>query len=173
MMCALWGPLISTALIYTKHYHFLDTWTQSKMGKLDGKVALITGGSDGIGLATAQRFLAEGAEHVFITGRRQQLLDEAVKKLGGNKVTAVQCDASKQEDIHQLYALIKKEQGTTRRSLCQCWRGRDCTARCDYRRTFRSRGRRQRQRCLVHRTESAADSSPLVDRSSSMDPSGL
>ena len=81
------------------------------MGKLDGKVALITGGSDGIGLATAQRFLVEDAEHVFITGRRQQVLDEAVKTLGGKKVTAVQCDASKMDDIDKLYALIKKEKG--------------------------------------------------------------
>ena len=81
------------------------------MGKLDGKVALVTGGSDGIGLATVQRFIAEGAEHVFITGRRQQLLDEAVKKIGGKKVTAVQCDASKVDDIDKLYALIKKEKG--------------------------------------------------------------
>lgn len=52
------------------------------MGKLDGKIALITGGSDGIGLTTAQRFIAKGVEHVFITGRRrrQQLLDDAIKK---------------------------------------------------------------------------------------------
>ena len=81
------------------------------MGKLDGKVALITGGSEGIGLATAQHFITEGAEHVFITGRRQQVLDEAVKTLGGKKVTAVQCDASKMDDIDKLYALIKKEKG--------------------------------------------------------------
>ena len=81
------------------------------MGKLDGKVALITGGSEGIGLTTAQHFITEGAEHVFITGRRQQVLDEAVKTLGGKKVTAVQCDASKVDDIDKLYALIKKEKG--------------------------------------------------------------
>ena len=81
------------------------------MGKLDGKVALITGGSEGIGLATAQRFIDEGAEHVFITGRRQQVLDEAVKKIGGTKVTAVQCDASKMDDLDKLYTLIKKQKG--------------------------------------------------------------
>ena len=81
------------------------------MGKLDGKVALITGGSEGIGLATAQRFIDEGAEHVFITGRRQQVLDEAVKKIGGTKVTGVQCDASKMDDLDKLYTLITKQKG--------------------------------------------------------------
>ncbi|CAF4365494.1 unnamed protein product, partial [Adineta steineri] len=64
------------------------------MGKLDNKIALITGGSEGIGLATAQHFIAEGAEHVFITGRRQQALADAVKKIGTNNITAVQGDAS-------------------------------------------------------------------------------
>ncbi len=57
------------------------------MGKLDGKVAVITGGNSGIGLATAQRFVAEGAQ-VFITGRRQTELDKAVKLIGKN-VTGV------------------------------------------------------------------------------------
>jgi NAD(P)-dependent dehydrogenase (short-subunit alcohol dehydrogenase family) len=59
------------------------------MGKLDGKIALITGASDGIGLATARQFIAEGAEHVFITGRRQQALDDAVKLIASKNVTAV------------------------------------------------------------------------------------
>lgn len=49
------------------------------MGKFDGKIALVTGDSERIGLATAQRFIAEGVEHVFVTGRRQEALDEAVK----------------------------------------------------------------------------------------------
>jgi NAD(P)-dependent dehydrogenase (short-subunit alcohol dehydrogenase family) len=81
------------------------------MGKLDGKIALITGGSEGIGFATAQRFLAEGAAHVFITGRRQDALNEAVKKLDSKKITAVQGDASNLADLDKLYDVIKKEQG--------------------------------------------------------------
>jgi len=81
------------------------------MGKLDGKIALVTGGSTGIGFATAQQFIAEGAAHVFITGRRQEALDEAVKKLGGKKVTAVQGDTSNLADLDKLYDVIKKQKG--------------------------------------------------------------
>ncbi len=80
------------------------------MGKLDGKVALITGGSDGIGLATAQRFVAEGA-YVFITGRRQEMLDAAVEKIGDRNVTAIQADASNLDHIDRVYGIIKKEKG--------------------------------------------------------------
>ncbi|CAF1434007.1 unnamed protein product [Adineta steineri] len=81
------------------------------MGKLDGKVALITGGSDGIGLATAQRFVAEGA-YVFITGRRKEMLDAAVKKIGEKNVTGIQADASKLDQIDKIYEVIKKEKNT-------------------------------------------------------------
>ena len=63
------------------------TTNEKQLGKLDGKVALITGGSSGIGLATAKRFVNEGA-YVFITGRRKSELDAAVKEMGKN-VTAV------------------------------------------------------------------------------------
>jgi len=79
------------------------------MGKLDGKVAVITGGNSGIGLATAQRFVNEGA-YVFITGRRQSELDAAVKQIGKN-VTAVQSDVSSLADLDRLYATVKKEKG--------------------------------------------------------------
>jgi NAD(P)-dependent dehydrogenase (short-subunit alcohol dehydrogenase family) len=79
------------------------------MAKLDGKVAVITGGSSGIGLATAQRFAAEGA-HVFITGRRKEELDQAVKLVGKN-VTAVQGDVAKLADLDCLYAAVKREKG--------------------------------------------------------------
>jgi len=79
------------------------------MGKLDGKIAVVTGGNSGIGLATAERFVAEGA-HVFITGRRQAELDAAVKKIGKN-VTGVQGDVSKLSDIDKLYSVVKKEKG--------------------------------------------------------------
>ncbi|CAF2863454.1 unnamed protein product [Rotaria sp. Silwood2] len=81
------------------------------MGKLDGKVALITGGSEGIGFATALRFIIEGAEHVFITGRRQEKLDEAVKKIGAVNITAVQGDVSNMTDLDKLIDIIKQEKG--------------------------------------------------------------
>jgi NAD(P)-dependent dehydrogenase (short-subunit alcohol dehydrogenase family) len=72
-------------------------------------VAVITGGNSGIGLATAQRFVAEGA-HVFVTGRRQGELDAAVKQIGKN-VTAVQGDVSNLADLDRLCATVKKQKG--------------------------------------------------------------
>ncbi|CAF1596358.1 unnamed protein product, partial [Adineta ricciae] len=64
------------------------------MSKLNNKIALITGASEGIGLAIAQQFIIEGIEHIFITGRRQQTLDEAIRKIGSTNVTAIQADVS-------------------------------------------------------------------------------
>jgi NAD(P)-dependent dehydrogenase (short-subunit alcohol dehydrogenase family) len=75
------------------------------MGKLQGKVAVITGGTTGIGLASAKLFVKEGA-HVFITGRRQKELDEAVKEIGG-QVTGVQGDVAKLTDLDRLYETVK------------------------------------------------------------------
>jgi NAD(P)-dependent dehydrogenase (short-subunit alcohol dehydrogenase family) len=77
--------------------------------KLAGKVAVVTGGSSGIGLATAQRFVNEGA-YVFITGRRQTELDAAVSQIG-HDITAVQGDVSKLADLDKLYATVKQEKG--------------------------------------------------------------
>jgi NAD(P)-dependent dehydrogenase (short-subunit alcohol dehydrogenase family) len=79
------------------------------MGKLDGKVALITGGNSGIGWATAQLFVKEGA-YVYVTGRTQAKLDAAVKKIGAN-VIGVQGDVAKLDDLDRLFAQIKKEKG--------------------------------------------------------------
>jgi NAD(P)-dependent dehydrogenase (short-subunit alcohol dehydrogenase family) len=79
------------------------------MKKLEGKVAVITGGSTGIGLATAQLFVCEGA-HVFITGRRQSELDAAVQQIGRN-VTGVQGDASNLKDLDRLYSVVKEQKG--------------------------------------------------------------
>src|SRR5580704_17618464 len=79
------------------------------MGKLDGKIALVTGGNGGIGLATAKRFVAEGA-YVFITGRREGELAAAVKHIGRN-VTAVQGDVSNLDDLDRLFGQIKREKG--------------------------------------------------------------
>ena len=76
------------------------------MEKLKGKVAVITGGNSGIGLATAKRFVAEGA-FVFITGRRQAELDAAVKQIGAN-VAAVQGDAANLADLDRLYSTVKQ-----------------------------------------------------------------
>jgi NAD(P)-dependent dehydrogenase (short-subunit alcohol dehydrogenase family) len=77
--------------------------------KLAGKVAVITGGSSGIGLATAKRFVNEGA-YVFITGRRMSELDAAVTDIGRN-VTGIQSDVSKPADIDKLYTAVKEQKG--------------------------------------------------------------
>ena len=77
--------------------------------KLNGKLALVTGGNSGIGLATAKRFVDEGA-YVFITGRRQKELDATVKEIGKN-VTAVQGDVAILADLDRLFAQLKKERG--------------------------------------------------------------
>ncbi len=79
------------------------------MGKLAGKVAVITGGSSGIGLATARQFVQEGA-HVFITGRRQSELDAAVAQIG-KCVTAVAGDVTNLADLDRLYEIVRREKG--------------------------------------------------------------
>jgi NAD(P)-dependent dehydrogenase (short-subunit alcohol dehydrogenase family) len=79
------------------------------MGKLDGKIAVVTGGSSGIGLATAKRFVADGA-YVFITGRRKSELDAAVADIGEN-ISAVQADVSKLSDLDSLFAVVRQAKG--------------------------------------------------------------
>src|SRR5713226_3372027 len=82
---------------------------RNKMGKLEGKVAVITGGNSGIGLATGKEFKEQGAR-VVITGRDQQTLDEAKRELGGD-VLAVRSDASSLTDIDKLFAVVKEKFG--------------------------------------------------------------
>jgi NAD(P)-dependent dehydrogenase (short-subunit alcohol dehydrogenase family) len=79
------------------------------MGKLEGKIALVTGGNSAIGLATAKQFVNEGA-YVFITGRREKELAAAVKEIGCN-VTGVQGDVANLADLDRLFAGIKREKG--------------------------------------------------------------
>jgi NAD(P)-dependent dehydrogenase (short-subunit alcohol dehydrogenase family) len=79
------------------------------MSKLEGKIALVTGGNSGIGLATAKQFVNEGA-YVFITGRRGPELDAAAKDIGKN-VTGVQGDVSNRADLERLFAQIKRDKG--------------------------------------------------------------
>jgi len=79
------------------------------MKTLEGKVAVITGGNSGIGLATAKRFVDEGAQ-VVITGRREQELQEASDSIGGN-VTTVAGDVTRLEDLDRLYAVVKEKHG--------------------------------------------------------------
>lgn len=85
------------------------TTNEKATGKLEGKIALVTGGTSGIGLATAKRFVNEGA-YVFITGRREKELTAAVEEMGRN-VTGVQGDMSNLGDLDRLFAQIKQEKG--------------------------------------------------------------
>ena len=84
-----------------------EAWKEEVMGKLEGKVAVITGGSSGMALASAKRFVEEGA-YVFITGRRQEALDEAVKLIGRN-VTGVRGDAANLDDLDRLFDTVKRK----------------------------------------------------------------
>lgn len=79
------------------------------MSALDGKVAVITGGNSGISLATAKRFVKEGA-YVFITGRRQAQLDSAVSLIGKN-VTAIQGDVTNLDDLDRVAGAVRAEKG--------------------------------------------------------------
>ena len=95
--------------MYTTEFKRLYYMTQTEFisKRLDGKIEVITGGNSGIGLATAQRFVQEGA-YVFITGRRQDELDKAVKQIGRN-VTAVQGDVSNLAVLDRLYETVKQQ----------------------------------------------------------------
>jgi NAD(P)-dependent dehydrogenase (short-subunit alcohol dehydrogenase family) len=78
--------------------------------KFAGKIAVVTGGSTRMGLATAKRFVQEGMDYVFITGRRKDTLDAAIAEVGKN-VTAVQGDVGSLSDLDRLYAAVKKRNG--------------------------------------------------------------
>src|SRR5882672_1559296 len=101
-------PQRSEARTLAKHSEHMTT-KETHMGKLEGKIALITGGTSGIGLATAQQFVHEGA-YVFITGRREPELAAAVKEIGSH-VTGVHGDVSNLGDLDRLFAHIQREKG--------------------------------------------------------------
>ena len=92
------------------------------MGKLEGKVAVITGGSSGLALESAKRFVEEGA-YVFITGRRQEALDEAVKLIGRN-VTGVRGDAANLDDLDRLFDTVRAREGQNRHLVRERRQGR-------------------------------------------------
>ncbi len=85
--------------------------------KLENRVAVITGATSGMALATAKLFVEEGA-YIFITGRRQEMLDKVVKEIGKNNVTGVQGDAGNVSDLDRLFEIVKKGEGPYRRALC-------------------------------------------------------
>ena len=123
------------------------------MGKLDGKVAVITGATSGMALAGAKLFVEEGA-HVFISGRRKDALDEAVELIGRN-VTGVQADSADLDDLDRLFDTVKQEKG---RSTCcgPAPGGRAEQARRDHRGALRCRLLAERARHAVHGPEGAA-----------------
>ena len=123
------------------------------MSKLEGKVAVITGGNSGIGLATAQRFVAEGA-YVFITGRRQDELDKAVATLGSG-VAGVQGDISNLDDLDRLFATVQKEKGHVDVLFANAGIGNLSPLGAITEGTVRQSFRCERQRYIVYRAKGA------------------
>ena len=124
------------------------------MGKLENKVAVITGGATGIGLAAAKRFIDEGA-FVFIFGRRQEALDAAVAHLGPN-ARAVKGSVSDEADLDRLYATVKIERGTLDIVFANAGAGKPASARQDHRRAHRRNLRHQCEGHDLHGPEGAA-----------------
>jgi NAD(P)-dependent dehydrogenase (short-subunit alcohol dehydrogenase family) len=114
--------------------------------KLEGKTAVITGGTEGIGLATAKLFVKEGA-YVFITGRRQKELDEAVKAIGAN-VSGVQGDIAQLADLDRLYETVAKVKRRIDIVFANAWRIRSLWGR--HRRTLRQTLQHQCEGNAVH-----------------------
>jgi NAD(P)-dependent dehydrogenase (short-subunit alcohol dehydrogenase family) len=102
-------PAIQTKVTAKDRTPKTELHRRKRVGKLDGKIALVTGGNSGIGLATAKRFVGEGA-YVFVTGRRDAELSAAVTEIGGN-VTGIKGDVSSLDDLDNLFAQIRREKG--------------------------------------------------------------
>ena len=122
--------------------------------KLEGKVALVTGGTSGIGLATAQRFASEGAE-VVITGRRKPELDAAMKAIG-HKAIGVQGDVGNLADLDRLYAAIKLKHGHIDVLFANAGGGEIRQDGRNHRGTLRQDLQREREGAALHSAESAA-----------------
>jgi hypothetical protein len=112
-MCAFVNPWAKMPLYGQRRRAVVQVATEPRedpaMGKLEGKIALVTGGNSGIGLARAKQSVNEGV-YVFITGRRDRELAAAVKDIGGN-VTGVQGDVANLGDLDRLFAQIKRQKG--------------------------------------------------------------
>jgi NAD(P)-dependent dehydrogenase (short-subunit alcohol dehydrogenase family) len=124
------------------------------MGKLEGKVAVITAATSGMALATAKLFVAEGA-YVFVTGRRKEKLDEAVKLIGKN-VTGVQGDAANLADLDRLYETVKREKGKIDVLFASAGQGELATLEQVTEEHFDKTFGLQRPRHSIHRAEGAA-----------------
>jgi len=122
--------------------------------KLEGRTAVITGGTEGIGLATAKLFVEEGA-YVFITGRRKKELDDAVKAIGSN-VSGVQGDIAQLADLDRLYETVSKVKGANRYCFREWRRWRICSFWGRHRRTFRQAIQHQCEGNAFHRAEGLA-----------------
>src|SRR5216683_4888048 len=130
------------------------TTDEKTTGKLKGRIALVTGGTSGIGLATAKRFVAEGA-YVFITGRREKELAAAVKSIG-ERVTGVQGDVSQIGDLGRLFAQIDQEKGRLDIVFANAGDRKICAPRGDHRGVLRLNIRCQCERTALYRTKGIA-----------------